>query len=416
MKSTKRRKTLYRKRLWPRLVLLVASIFLTLLLTEGMFALFPDLLPEPIRRHLDVSAGRTAKSIYERAYEHDPILEHRAMLGFVGREETSELSFEFRTVALPGLEPWGWRSEEFDPKRSLDFIILGDSFATGYGVEQAETLAGRIIDDYRRQGKQAFNLGLSNNTGTLQYEIILRKALEHYSPKKVLLMHFENDYIENSFFSKWKQARRSGDSPDTRFPQSRGLWASVCAAQQDADSGVSVPREPRRMFSRTRTLLYRRSAVWNILRCSLHLHPYSLAQSGEFIGFGEVGYIASHEFRVQATAHDRPCVRRGYEQARGALIRIKEMLDRRGIELCVMLIPLKESLLDPVDADVDQFHVGRNSMAALCEEAGVKVIDPLASWQSLAREQQIYFPADGHWTSTGHRLAFELVQREFLGE
>ncbi|MCP4172032.1 MAG: hypothetical protein GY758_14805 [Fuerstiella sp.] len=358
-----RNKTSHGKRLWPRLVLLAASIFLTLLLMEGVFALFPDILPAPIRRHLDVSAGRTAKSIYQRAYEHDPILEHRATLGFVGREETSELSFEFRTVALPGLEPWGWRSEKFDPERSLDFIILGDSFATGYGVKQEDTLAGRIIDDYRRQGKQAFNLGLSNNTGTLQYELILRRALEHYSPKKVLLMHFENDYVENTFFSKWKQARQSGNSATTRFPQSRGLWESVCADQENADSDASVSQQPKQVFSRTRTFLYKHSSVWNILRCSLHLHPYSLAESGEFIGFGKVSYIVSHEFRAQVTAHDRPCVRQGYEQARDALTRIKELLDRRGIELCVMLIPFKESLLDPDDADVGQYHVVRNGIA-----------------------------------------------------
>lgn len=404
-----------RKRLRRRLALLLASTCLALLLAEGLLAAFPSMLPEPVRRHLEVSDGRNAKSMNLRAYEHDPVLEHRATAGFSGRESTSEFVFELRTVALPGLQPWGWRSEKFDPERSLDLIILGDSFAVGYGVEQEDTLAGRIIDYYRRRGKQAFNLGLSNTTGTLQYEIILQKALEHYSPKKVLLMHFENDYLDNAFFSIWKLARQSGDLAETRFPHSRGLWESVCPEQQATGSDTETPA-PKRVFSGPRTFLYKHSAVWNILRYSLRLHPYSFARSGEFVGEGDISYVISPAFRAQATDLNRSCVRQGYQESLESLARIKAALDQRGIELCVLLIPFKESLLDPDDADVDRYHVCRNGVAALCHDMGAKVIDPLELWKPLSLQKQIYFPADGHWTSTGHQLAFDLVKQQFLSD
>ena len=399
------------RRLRKRLALAIGSTIVGVLLAEGLCRCFPVVLPAAVARHMRVVRGDAAETIYNRAYEHDPLLEHRAILGFVGSEETSELAFHFETVALPGLEPWSWRSEAYDPDRPLELLILGDSFATGYGVERELTLAGRLIQHYKDRGKQAFNLGLSNGTGTLQYEIILTQALKHYQPKKVLLLHFENDYVENYYFSYWRGLRDSEDSPKSRFPESRRVLRELCRGSNDAAPETSGPSTG--IVGGLRDALFRTSILWNLVKYAMRRSPYDLAGSGRCIVLGQATYIPAPEFRVYATHFDRPCVQNGYQLCRQSLTRIARMLDARDIELCVFLIPLKESLLDADSSRGSKFHVCRDGIAELCGELGVTLIDPLETWKPQMFEHQYYFPADGHWAVYGHEAAFELVREAF---
>ena len=403
------------RRRWFRAAVLMGAFWVSILSCEVLFQLNPSLLPEPVSRHLEVSSGRQPESIFLRAYEHDDVLEHRAVIGFSDVHKTSEFRFQFDTVALPGLEPWGWRSRPFNSDRGLDTFIIGDSFATGYGVELDETLAGRIIQFEDQRGKQAFNLGLSNGTGTLQYEIILRKVFEYYSPSRVILLHFENDYLDNTFFTIWQNARETDQSVATEFPLSRRLQSQLCRG--DVVAGTTRYGDDGSYSSAAlRDVLYSRCALWNFGKYILRYYPYDLIETGRISSQRNAHYTLSPQLRIHSTEYGRECVQQGFDQAVASLTRIKELLDKNECDLCVVMIPFKESLLDHNPADAERYHIYRSRLAVHCRKMQTTVIDPLEQWKELISDQQIYFPADGHWTSVGHELAFDLVREEFLSD
>ena len=77
-----------------------------------------------------------------------------------------------------------------------DLIVLGDSFALGWGVERDETFA-QILE--RRTGLSVLNAAMSSY-GTAR-EVILLERLDVSAARAVVVQYFANDYRENRAFA-----------------------------------------------------------------------------------------------------------------------------------------------------------------------------------------------------------------------
>ncbi len=97
---------------------------------------------------------------------------------------------------------------------------------------------------------------------------------------------------------------------------------------------------------------------------------------------------------------------------------LKLELEKRGIELVVLLVPDKSR----VYADLCYGREGMprlkaglyNLILSELRQAGVRVVDPLADFREARRREpakQLYYPGDTHWTPAGMRVAAaDLVQ------
>ena len=88
----------------------------------------------------------------------------------------------------------GLRDDEASLDRP-DLIVLGDSFALGWGVERAETFA-QILE--RRTGLRVLNASMSSYATAR--EVILLERLDTSAARAVVVQYFFNDFGENRAF------------------------------------------------------------------------------------------------------------------------------------------------------------------------------------------------------------------------
>jgi hypothetical protein len=99
----------------------------------------------------------------------------------------------------------GARDESFNLNSINDIILIGDSFAEGYGVNYDDT-SQKYIENLT--GFNVLNFGVSKNFGPVQYSIIYDKLAKNYKHNKLIIYFLpDNDFGENDY-SNWKGSYR----------------------------------------------------------------------------------------------------------------------------------------------------------------------------------------------------------------
>ena len=90
----------------------------------------------------------------------------------------------------------GARDENFDNlNKNNNFILLGDSFAEGFGVEKSET-AEYLLE--KKLNRKILNFGISYNFGPLQYYLIYKNLAQKYNHDAIIIFFFpQNDFRDN---------------------------------------------------------------------------------------------------------------------------------------------------------------------------------------------------------------------------
>jgi hypothetical protein len=346
------------------------------LAAEILFRAFPGLLPHELQVQLAL-AGTT-----RALYAADPVLEHRAVPGFDADIPHGECPHHVCAVSIPRLPAeWGFRTPPLDPARPIDTVVVGDSMAFGYGVAEDQTLAGLMRED-SAGGGQVVNLGLSNKTGTMQYELILCRFLKEYRPRQVVIMHFENDYTDNAFFADWQH--RVADDPSFAYPHSR----------EPGRRGQFQPLRRLKRQSLAATLLA------NAAR--------KLATGKQRIAGTKQDYVISPEV-LEIVAPENDAAARGCELGLAALQRMIASCRDASAAVTVVMIPSKEQALAPED-ELERYTRFYRRTAAFCREQGAIVVDLLDDFRREIHTQQLYFAIDGHMTGAGHAEAHRMLR------
>src|SRR5579862_1040237 len=88
-----------------------------------------------------------------------------------------------------------------DPHRT---VVLGDSFAEGWGVEAQERLSDLLEARYHRE---FLNFGVGNDVGPLQYQILYEQLAAKFAHDRVLIMFLpDNDFTDNDA-DYWRRFR-----------------------------------------------------------------------------------------------------------------------------------------------------------------------------------------------------------------
>ena len=99
----------------------------------------------------------------------------------------------------------GARDSSFSTNASNDIILIGDSFAEGYGVNLIDTSQKHIE---KLTDLNVLNFGVSNNTGIVQYYEIYKNFAKNYKHNKLIIFFLpSNDFGENDY-NNWRGSKR----------------------------------------------------------------------------------------------------------------------------------------------------------------------------------------------------------------
>lgn len=130
-----------------------------------------------------------------RAWQFDSELGWRHVPGATGRLVSPEFDVEYR------INSRGLRDSETDPSemRGKRLVLLGDSFAEGWGVEIGQAVSEQLEERLSAGGVpgEVFNLGVAGY-GTDQQLLLFERHRRAYAPEIVLLLFYGNDLWNNA--------------------------------------------------------------------------------------------------------------------------------------------------------------------------------------------------------------------------
>lgn len=282
----------------------------------------------------------------------------------------------------------GFRSKEEEYARASGkkrIVVLGDSYALGYGVSEEAGFASQL-DRILGGDVEVVNLGMSGYS-TDQELLLLEREGVRYDPDLVIVAVYLNDVYDNliRYYNEWYGK--------PRFVIDRRGELRL--------TGVPVPR-----FEGPSSLIVfiRRSC------CSLH----DLVSVGR--DFKRLEWFSLFDRRFAAAGR--------WEVTERLLEEIARVADSHGASMLLVAIPMVEQIdaqagrhpgIAARDFDLEgpQEHLRRFAAGA-----GIEMIDLLPLLRREARSRPLYFRADNHWNEEGHRIAAEAIAppaRRLLG-
>jgi lysophospholipase L1-like esterase len=351
--------------------LLGVSVGFALGMAEIGLRLFPELMPEDAQLRLHW------RDLSEPATLADPYLGYLYPPHQVERIARSDDGFAFTFTT----DEHGFRNPSPWPERA-DIVVLGDSMAFSYGVEDDEAWTALLAEQL--PGRRIINLGLIG-AGPQQYLRIYERFGQALQPDLILFCLFPgNDVADAGRFDAWLEA---GAGSDYR------LW------RHDQDTGdTSVTRRLRGVLTQSYLVILLRDA-----------RKKAFARvSGRTIDFADGSHLqlapaiyAGNESRVQP---DHPDFRLVLDTVQ----RTSALAKRSGSQLLALLVPTKEEVYLPLLDEPPPPAVA--PFVAAFEEAGIPYLDLAPRLQASARQgQRLFFEVDGHPNAAGYRLIAEVV-------
>lgn len=260
-----------------------------------------------------------------------------------------------------------------DPHRT---IVLGDSFAEGWGVEAPER-ASDLLE--ARLGRAFLNFGAADDFGPLQEQILYEKLASRFAHDQVLILFLpDNDFTDNdqNFWRRYRpdfsrryrpyyQAANAGyvpyypmPNPKDRPPPARGFIAGLSETILDNSWAVAAARSI--YFSGSRSRNY--SGYFNFGDDQLKAVLWSFAQ-------------------------------------------IKKLAAERNVT--IVIIPRRGDF-SRVAAE------GSNRLGDIMKqfgaEHGIDIVDLLPLMPAIEPNTEQYFlSCDGHWSPLGNRVAADVL-------
>ncbi len=293
----------------------------------------------------------------ERAYltcEHDSLLGWIFPAGAVGDFEDDGSPVVIETNA------WGLRGPEYDPApEDLCVVVLGDSYAFGWGVEE-EASFPRQLERLLREHLGAPTLTVINagipGYGPYQQIAMLRQVRRYVTPDLVIAtFSLANDPVDELRIARYAPDRLQEYDPALREPD------------------AFLSRLSR--HSRTASLLDQRTRSWQLF-----------------------GANAGAEARRLMTA---------------TWVRLIDECRQDGVPLIMVVVPQRNQILR--GGGLAGWFAGQltGELRALPREIarrhGVPLVDLGPTLAVVQQHQDAFLPHDAHWTTAGHRAAAQAI-------
>ena len=274
----------------------------------------------------------------------------------------------------------GARDSSFSTNTSNDVILIGDSFAEGYGVNLIDT-SQKYIE--KLTGLNVLNFGVSNNTGIVQYYEIYKNFAKNYKHNKLIIFFLpSNDFGENDY-NNWRGSKRY--RPYYKVTENNNY--EIFIPKNAIKNHKSKTKKIKKLF---------KDFFWT---------------SGLFINL-------NYNYKIyRAKKKHGKDTFSGYfdsklDQQKAAIYFIKKMIKEANIGTYLVSIPRLQ--------DFDAFNQGEN----LDDVYWIKSLNDISKNNKnftfidlikypISNLNDLYLKCDGHWTPKGNKWAAEIIS-EYL--
>lgn len=360
------------------LSLVFLGVFTALLLGELVVRLYlhlnADILPLACRRK-------------------DPILNHSLTPNTTCRFKTSEWDITYRINSL------GLRDQEYSQQKPLGayrILVLGDSFAEGYGVEESQTyqylLEGKLNNSSSRLN-EVINAGVQSYSPTLEY-LYLQKYGLALDPDLIILHLDLTDFSDEQRYAAGESSLFQDTIPSVTWIPFLGQQVKWWLHQNSRLYDFSVKTLKKKLYP--------------------DLFP------------DQISFVPKDPFKdafvILRDLNESEYIRL-WQAITKNLLNIKQLLDEKNIKLILIMPPHGHQLSTQEWAKgrsrwqfaKDQIYSLRpqQDMQKFARENDLNYIDLIPAFQSGIGKKRLFFPIDGHLTFAGHQLVAEALFDNF---
>ena len=367
-----------------KIILGSASLLISLLICEAVLGwLKPQLYRRPQVWQFDEVLG----------WEHIP--------GATGWLVKPEFEVEYR-INGAGLRDWDYGRKRLE--KGMRLLVMGDSFAEGWGVQLAESVSKQLekkLQNIASQKKfEVLNFGVAGY-GTDQEMLLFEQLGRSYQPNLVLVLFYVNDLINNA--NRQGIGAERGYKPYFRVGRDGGLQLR----------GVPVRKTP--FWDRA----YWDARPWHerLLRhMGQQWHLYALISKSLAPEVPRVQRQKFYETLYGARSN------RSHEQMWELTGKLLEAFHAKvqgaGARMLLVYVPAivqveennwrsKSDLLG-LTGEFDLQKPNRE-IARLAAAYGIPLLDLYEGFKNLSKTGEPYYYRESHWNPHGHALAASLI-------
>ena len=332
-----------------------------------------------------------------RAWQFDSELGWRHVPGAHGRLVSPEFDVEYR------INSRGLRDSETDPSeaRGKRLVLLGDSFAEGWGVEIGQAVSEQLEERLSGPGSpvEVFNFGVAGH-GTDQQLLLFERHRRAYDPDIVLLLFYGNDLWNNAL--------------DRGIGVERGFKPRFVPGPGNSLRLTGVPVRRSRYWDFDRRLpLDRRLSRYAFE----HWHLAALLRKA----FSqEVPAAQRRDFYLglYGTGADAERFEKAWRTTARLLLELDTRVRGAGARLLLVYVPAIVQI-EPEDWEAKISGLGlpgeeyaldkpNRRLAAAAAGHGIPFLDLSPAFLAAAVTETLFY-RDSHWNAAGHALAADTI-------
>jgi|GEM_PF-2367361 len=308
-------------------------------------------------------------------YNSDPVLRWRLRPDMNIRFTTGEFDTHIVTDAE------GFRKESLGSAGKPRALVIGDSFSFGWGVEPKDTFSAILS---RSHHIPASSKGIPG-FGLEQEELLLKEVLNKETPELVILQTWPLD------------------------------WDILNSDRMEVAGHYLISRDVLRnsppWMVHMRITMMEYSPLYGIITRSGTLIHHIFHRNELLGGFGLDVFSEGRQSEMVIQARTR---------AFGAIKRMRDMADSRGVPFVVVIVPSvfqvypeRQKSWERIYGISGRFDEDRpdRELKQFADSEGIYLIDllPFFKEKAGASHQQLYFDIDPHWNAEGHKAAAEAI-------
>ena len=387
----------------------------SLALSLASLAVCAALLEAGARLWVDLQARRQEHVMDPPISRYDPQLGWFHVAGAERRVSRSEFDVRLK------FNKHGLRGPDRDyapPPGVRRTLVLGDSFAEGYYVDEGQTVAAVLEGLLRRCGPhEVINAGVQGYSTDQEYLFYLHDG-RRYGSRLVLLLFYSNDLRYNT-----SPVGSGGEAKPYFEVDDRG----ALVRRNDPVPPPDPSRTSRARPGAHRPVPWRGSMALRLLsNRTVDGNPPLHAVLSRLGLVEPVSREAPIELWPYGPGHARE-VEEEWRRTRAILAALRAQVTADGATLALLYVPVRFEVNDAVwQLTRERYRLGRRwevdrvfeRLQEVCRDLDIPLIDPREPLRRSERSAAAYYTRDVHWNAVGNAIAAhaaEPLAREIFG-
>ena len=276
---------------------------------------------------------------------------------------------------------FGARDSSFKENSDNDIVLIGDSFAEGYGVNYNDTSQKHLETI---TGHNILNFGVSKNFGIVQYYLLYNNLANKFKHSKLIIYFLPyNDFGENNY-ENWRGSKRY-----------RPYYKKIDVNNYE----IFIPEDAVKNYSSNTKKIKKlfKDYFWvSGLFINLN-YNYKIYRAKK--KYGKDTFSGYFESKL--------------DQQKAAVYFIKKLVNEANIDTYLVSIPRLQ--------DFDKLNKGEN----LDEVFWIKSLNSMSESNKnftfidlikhpISNLEDLYLKCDGHWSPLGNKWAAEIISNKLL--